>query len=357
MACAHRIKNAEGRWALGQAASIFYEPWISEDLAALWKKARAADPEGKKSKWIQEALGAVEQLGMGKAQREVLVPLGDEDNRRVERRLEEHKKAYLSRDHSFQYVLPMPWRSTLAEREREWATRVPACHMALARQEAPRRQVQYAGEPRCAWVDQPGRATLFESTVAADLIRAGAAAVRVRKALPRALTELKKLGFEPQGLEEPLRDNLRSGCKELVDAQVEVFDAATEFDAKPCVAVYVNENGRKGFLNAQGQARNSLGEAALFSGPKEAGGFARKFATHAHCVEVVASAVAFAPLLGNPKPAEDLAAVIASRERKELEEALGRARIEQLEEELARRKLLESPARPEGSPRGSAGRL
>lgn len=211
----------------------------------------------------------------------------------------------------------------------------------------------YVTTPLVSFGALPGKATLLDPASASDLVEHARKAVALRKLLPKAVAQAKARGASFEGLAD--FPEISKRCKDLASASVELFNAAEEMDEKHCFAIYVDEGPRlKGFIDRLGHPRNDMAEACLFPSMKLAASFARRRQQNCHYVKVVVTAIEAGVLIGSPAPSEDLAAVVASRERKEIEAMLGEAEIGMLRAELARR---DAAAGEEAPPSKRSGRL
>lgn len=277
-----------------------------------------------------------------------MMPLTPEQIILVEQRLTEKKKGFFKGREGV----------NLDQLEQVWRDMHDRHKRVIEKEVATYREVRFLGMPLLKWEDTPGDATMFEQAVASKLITQAKLAIELRKVLPKARVQAVALGGVENSDMLPKMENIGTRTKDLAEAEVVKFSVAEEFEEKHAIAVYVNvSESKRGFLNKTGQIKNNLAEASLFPNKKAATSFARRFFSACHAVSVLASAVAYEPLLGIPTPAEDLAEAIAERERKTLMKALGDARIEQLEEELARRKEQEPEEPPKSHRPARSSRL
>lgn len=219
----------------------------------------------------------------------------------------------------------------------------------LARQDL----ASYVTTPHVSFSPSPGKATMIDPATAGKLVDQARKAVALRKILPKAVAQAKARGANFLGADD--FPELSKRCKDLASASVEIFNAADEMDEKHCYAIYVDYgSGKKGFLDRTSKPRNDMAEACLFPSLNSAASFARRRHRDCHYVKVVVSAVESGVLIGVPGISADLAIVVASRERKAIEEMLGEAEIEMLRAELARR---DAASGVEAAPPKRSGRL
>lgn len=356
MAGNYRIKSAAGRWAGGwghEDGRVSCAQWLSQDMMDLWDEAIGADAAGK-CKELAAARKLAGELGCHDEACEVVMPMGEDEKRKaleiMARKKGEFIKEQSKRQSSWSREDPeVSWNRNLAYYQRQ-----------VDYEASVKRQVKYVKVPSVTWGAVPGSSTLFDGMSAKEAIEMAAKAMELRKLLPKARAQVKKLGFVELASMAPKMENLGVGTIELAGAKALAFNAAEEFDDKPAIALYVDRGADdKGFVDKKGYVKNDLAEACLFPSEKSAMAFARRTVGHCHAVEVKVSAISYKPLMGKPGAAPDLAQVISARERRELEQALSRAKIDELEEELAKRKAMlgESEQAPAPVSKGRGSRL
>jgi hypothetical protein len=327
-----RIKSAEGRWASSEPEQ---RAWISADMVELWRTA-AKKTERKLAPELFMAIDLVEKLGFCKATQEVVMPMGPEQLAEV--KIQEDKR----REDFFKGQGHWSGKPTETEwqQNRAWQMRQ------IEYQVATKRQVQYVMAPAVSWASVPGDARMVDPNVARESIKKAQWALDLRKNLPRARAQCRKLGGEEHAWLEPLFDKPGIGTQELTQSSCVEFRAAEEFEDKKAVAIYVDNGVQKGFVDKRGSVKNDIAEACLFPSQNKALAFSRRYIGECMAVEVVISAVSYKPLMGSGGGSTDLAAVIASRERREIEKVLELVKLEELEAELAKRRLDAGVAEP-----------
>lgn len=219
----------------------------------------------------------------------------------------------------------------------------------LARQDC----ASYVTTPHVSFSPLQGKATMIDPATASKLVEHARKAVALRKILPKAIAQAKARGAKFLGSDD--FPEISKRCKDLASASIEIFNAADEMDEKHCYAVYVDHgSGKKGFLDRTSKPRNDIAEACLFPTLAFAASFARRRHLDCHYVKVVVSAIEAGVLIGSPRASADLASVVASRERRAIEDMLGAAEIDMLRAELARR---DAAAAVEAAPAKRSGRL
>lgn len=348
----YRIKSAAGRWAGGRGhedGKVSCAQWLSQDMMDLWDKAIGSDAEGK-CKELAAARKLAAELGYHGEKSEVVMEMGEDEKRKAHEIMARKKADFIKE----QTKRASNWGRE--DPEVAWNRNLAYYQRQVVYEASVKRQVQYVKVPSVAWGAVPGSSTLFDGMSAKEAIAMAGKAMELRKLLPKARAQAKKLGFAELESMAPKMENLGVGTVELAGALALAFNAADEFDDKPAIALYVDRGADdKGFVDKKGYVKNDLAEACLFPSEKSAMAFARRTVGHCYAVEVKVSAISYKPLLGKPGAAPDLAQVISARERRELEQALSRAKIDELEAELAKRKALLGELEPEPA-RNSKGR-
>lgn len=326
----HRIQSSSGRWA-SCVSAVEQRHWISEDMVDLWKSA-LDKAQGKEADVLRDALDRVETLGYGSSKVEVVLPMGPKEKALAEKDLAQRKKEYMDGDRG-------GWGFSRRPSESDWLGQLAWHKKDIDYKAAKKRLVRFVMAPSVKWVSNPGDASLFDAHEARGAIEKALAAVRLRGLLPKARAASKKQGARETSAMEPKFDTHGLGTKELATAKSSPFVASEEFEDKVAIAIYVDRGGSdKGFADNRGRVKNDIAEACLFPSKNKALAFARRCVGDCHAVDVVISAVGCAPLLGSPRHPDDISAVIAARERREIEKVLERAKLEELEAELVRRR-------------------
>lgn len=344
------------KWAMQN-----YElPWFPCRLVGAWRAAAESPAEGGREA-LGKAIAAASKMEHCVALRDVLEPRPAEEAERLvkELRLEKRKTleaqdasreeernspfgilAWLSREKKISECSPEE-----LEKRIDWAI----THREEESARFARTSEAFIKMPSTSWTMRFGDAQLFDFNEASDMIRLAVLAKELSGVLDQAMAEAEALGFKVPTWLLPSGE-LGKDCILLSSASAVEFDPADEFEEKACYAVYV-DGSPGGFLDKKGRVKNDLGEACLFPAPKDAKAFAKKHAASCFLVNVQASVTGCKALLGEGSIPDSLTAVIASRERREISEALGKAEIEMLKEELARRESAEP--KQEAAPRST----
>lgn len=336
-----RIQKGK-KWArdIGEGA------WFPERLIVVLREAAASPEQGERGS-LSKAIAAAERLGHSKDLMEVFEPRppAEAESRMRELRAKVRKKL-VEEDESGRGVGVaglgiLSWMmrdikmSNCTEEQAE--RRIDARINRIDAREAEFiiTSELFMSMPGTSWTNRLGDAGLFEPSKAREAICGGQAAKELSQHLSKAMEQAEALGFAVPKWLRP-KEGLPNSSALLATATAVEFDPAMEFESKACYAVYVGGSPH-GFLDKKGKVRNDLGEACLFPSPKDAKAFASKYVASCFLVDVQASVTGCQALLGGGSIPDSLTAVMASRERREIGEALGKAEIEMLREELARR--------------------
>ena len=291
-----------------------------------WREALGKAPPGTEPQ-LGRAVELAEAIGYGQRW-EVQMPIGAGELGAFEAAMAEAKRSFVDQR--------LGWKETKDRVEAAWVSSSRYFASECERKVARKVSVRCVEFPESSWAASPGKATLADPAAAALALEWARRCVELRKLLPKARARAKALGFKEDAASIPLAE-LGVGVKRLAESKAEPFDAGCEFQARTAVALYVDDGIQKGFSDRKGNIRNDIAEACLFPSEKAASAFAKRHVGDCHAVEVVVGAVSYRRLNGSPGAAPDLAAVIAARERAEIEGALAKARVDDLEAELAKR--------------------
>lgn len=340
-------------------------PWFPERLIGLFRAAAASSRQGERGA-LTKAIAAAESLGPCKDFQEVFEPRPEIEAEQRFQELRSLVRKKLMEEEASADSPPIGFGNVLAWMMRDIKISNCTPEQAECRIDARMNSNQvkdamfirtsepFVRMPATSWTMRFGDAGLFDPNKARSAICWGQAAKELGEHLDKAMEQAEALGVEIPKWLRPGHDMPSSGAS-LATAKAVEFDPAMEFESKDCYAVYV-EGSPHGFLDKKGKVKNDLGEACLFPSPKDAKAFASKHVVACFLVNVQASVTGCKALLGEGAIPDSLTAVMASRERREIGEALGKAEIEMLREELARRESEEAQGKPADAPRRT-GRL
>ena len=349
-----RIEKGK-KWAL----RAFEEPWFPERLLGLWRIAAASSAPGER-KALTRAIEAAERLGLWFELKDVFEPRSKEEAERLmgELRAETRRLLFAEENEGGDLIKPastLLWwlvdHKKLSQcSEEEIALRVESRMSFREKEDARliRTEEAFVRMPCVSWTTRLGDAGLFEPGEASAMIDRALAAKELSGVLAQAIKEAEALGVEIPAWLRPSAE-LQKNISSLATAKAVGSDPERELESKACYAVYVDgvaKGAPRGFLNKKGQVKNDLGEACLFPSPRDAKTFASRHVATCFLVDIQASVTGCKALLGDAALPESLAQVMASRERREIGLALGKAEIEMLRDELARREREAAQEKP-----------
>lgn len=351
MKSTHRVKSKKGRWAvLGTDGLLGDEGWIPEAMCVIWAEVAAKGAFPSCARAVEVCL----RLGFSSEKHYLPMPLTPAQTKKVDlfmsvQDVPERKAPKMAR-----FLIS----HSKSEAELLWVQHLNGTRKIAEARETHKILMRWVAAPSLRWSLTPGGASLLEASKATSVVELGRLAVELSELIPKAKAECTAAGQPIPEWMRPRLARLKFGVRELALAMPEAFAAEREFEAKTAVAVYAQGDRGRGFLDRQGKLKLDLAEACLFPNKKAALAFAKSRswcgARSMKAVGVLASAVSCEHLLGVDEACDDLDAVIASREMKEIEKALSDAKIEQLEAELLRRRaevgsVPASPAPPKSN--------